>query len=143
MQLKSAVGAPRSENRYCGKLHECCNQVFRNTRTFENHMRWHNVPEIKCDFCGTTFSNDEHSSVKQFRERMRYHMRTCNKVKRTQPSIITQTSEADTRTVSSKRYKRHPSTQDTIDSDNDLGLPPSNRYSARQLKVLAKQKIGV
>ena len=102
-------------------------------------MRWHNVPEIKCDFCGTTFSNDEHGSVRQFRERMRYHKRVCNKVKRTQPSIITQTSEAASRTVSSKRYKRHPSTQDNVNSDNDLGLPPSNRYSARQLKVLAKK----
>ena len=105
-------------------------------------MRWHNVPEIECDFCGTTFSIDEYSTVKQFRERMRYHNRVCDKVKRTQPSLITQISEAATRTVSSKRYKRHPSTQNNKDSDNDLGLPPwPNRYSDRQLKILANRAV--
>ena len=49
--------------------------------TFKNHVRWHQVPDTECEYCGKIFSNHATNVQLNANARLRHHLKVCAKAR--------------------------------------------------------------
>ena len=97
MQLRSALRTHRKKNQDCDKLHECksCEKTFKSSGTFKNHLRWHQVPDTECEYCGKIFSNHATNVQLNANAKLRLHLKACAKARAPKPSQARHKCSAD------------------------------------------------